>query len=387
MKTITLPRLGSTMAEGTIVAWRVKPGDSVSAGDVLYEVTTDKVNMEVEADYAGRVQAILVPEGQTVAVGTAVAVMEGEQWETLAGTVPPSDSVSLALAASGPSPKPRGVRASPAARRLARRWGVALETIVGSGPQGRIVRRDLEARRPSGGLAAKTEPTPSQVGDRSAPTVRTLKSPDRRAAIAQRMSEAARIPQVTLMARARMGPTVALYRGLKQNRSELGVSVVDFVLLAVARALGQHPDIHGWLIDGARQIPEQVDLGYAVDAPEGLVVVTLAGANRLTLAEIAARRRELTQKALEGRIAPDDVQRPSFTVSNLGMLGIEAFTPLLYPPQVGILGVGALTDAQSAEAADMTFSLTFDHRALDGAPAARFLQTVCRLLEIPALLL
>ncbi len=392
MNILRLPRLGTTMEEGTIVNWRVSPGATVEAGDVLYEVTTDKVNMEVEADHSGEIVELLVPEGTTVKVGESIAVVKGEEWQGQDGIresemaqnevnfqsvhservdVTPSATVSSIMSSS------LSLRASPAARRLARELGVNLHAIQGTGPRGRVTRRDIECI-PHKLTNTRKDTMPGNEGP-----VIAFTGP--RALAIRRLEESARIPQVTLHTSAKATELLEAHNTLRTAYTPASVSIIDFVLLAVCRALREHPKINGWFEDNGFRFSSQVDLGYAVDNGEGLYVVTIIEIEHLTLYQIAQKRRELTDHVLNHSLRPAHIQLPSFTVSNLGPLGVESFNPLLYPPQVGILGVGAITTCYDGPR--LSLDLTFDHRALDGAPAANVLKTIKKYVENPLLLL
>ena len=381
---VNMPRLGMTMAEGVLMEWRVRPGDAVQAGDVLYEVLTDKVNMEVEAEFGGQVVECLVPAGSTVAVGAPVLLVEDGEPDGGAAIVSgpenvgepvtePGDRVGMTVSGRsrrGPSePEAPRRRASPAARRLARERGVDLGTVVGSGPGGRIQRQDvLAASPPTAGLA---------VGD-------SLLEHDPflgpRAVIARRMSEAASIPQVTLTRTVEVSEPRAWRQDLRAVVPSL--SLVDFILLAVARVLARHPDLNCWVsAHGIRPFAD-VHLGYAVDAGRfGLLVPVIRNAHARGLDSLSQERRRLTDLVQKGRHARSDLEGATFTVTNLGPLGVEAFNPLLNPPGAGILGVGRVVDAPHG--ATLSLSLTFDHRAIDGAPAARVLAAIADFVEDP----
>ncbi len=387
---LKMPKLGSTMDEGTIVAWKVMPGDIVGAGDVLYEVTTDKVNMEVEAEKSLKVIKLLAQTGATVAVGANVALIETDE-PVLDLSLTQSEEVRLA---DSPSPQPvhkemlrgaqtfeespQAVRASPAARHLARKLGVDLQTLAGSGPRGRVTPMDVQNYHRN----HANEPLQSPAESPPIREPQPFMGP--RAIVAHRMTQSAQIPQVTLTMSADMTSVLSLRTQWKERGS--AVSVVDMVLLATARMLGEVPSLNGW-VEGAQFVAAPgVDLGYAVDVPhKGLYVVTVQEAHALRLEQIAQQRRLRTDRALKGTATLQDLGKPSFTISNLGPMGVETFNPLLMPPQVGILGLGAIYG--SHESPRMSLCLTFDHRVIDGAPAALALKRIKQFLEMPTLLL
>lgn len=392
MTSLKLPKLGSTMDEGMIVSWHVSPGDMVQAGDVLYEVTTDKVNMEVEADQPLKMIRLLAPVGATVMVGGEVALIETDDTIDMVDEESPSvqpaepsknqtDSTIAVNAANTAinSAEVSPVRASPASRHLARTLGIDLTTITGTGPRGRIIPADVEAKKIA--RADTTSEKRPQL-DYDQQITAGWKGP--RAVIAQRMSQSALIPQVTLTMAVNVRSVIAI-RAAWTARS-IKISMVDFVLLAVSRMLMNHPELNGWAENGLFTRSQGVHLGYAVDVPnKGLYVVTLQDTHTLPLVKIAAQRQERTTRVLNGQATLEDLGKPSFTVTNLGPMGVETFNPLLMPPQVGILGVGAICSTSAEDR--LMLSLTFDHRVIDGAPAARALKQVKELLEMPGLLL
>lgn len=387
---LKLPKLGSTMDEGMIVAWHVAPGDTVRTGDVLYEVTTDKVNMDVEADKPLTVVELLVPVGSSVAVGAEVALVETD--EDPAVDVPNLESWSRTDGGKGrvetfhDEPPKTGpvsirsldasmVRASPASRQLARQLGVDLNTVDGTGPRGRITPGDVTAHH----RAHAASPEIISHGP-ELPTA--WKGP--RAVVAQRMTQSAQIPQVTLTMAVDMRSAIAVRQQWVSQGTK--ISLIDLVLLAVARMLTRVPTLNGWAEHGQFVAASAVDLGYAIDVPnKGLYVVTLPAAQALTLEQIAEGRRLRTERVLHGKATLEDLGKPSFTVSNLGPMGVETFNPLLMPPQVGILGVGTVRSTPTEDR--LMLSLTFDHRVIDGAPAAGALKQVKEGLEFPGLLL
>ncbi|MDA8194888.1 MAG: dihydrolipoamide acetyltransferase family protein [Thermaerobacter sp.] len=394
MASLRLPKLGSTMDEGVIVAWKVGPGAHVEAGDVLYEVTTDKVNMEVEADFPCEVVRLLVAEGEAARVGQEVLEIKG------GGTAEAGPAAVPPPVRSGPGEHRMGpLRASPAARRQARARGIDLATVVGTGPRGRIIGRDVAGVKPSRAPESAKPAGPPASGP-ARQTVQRPPSPPRetpgsgafqpfrgvRLITAQRMTQSAQIPQVTLTAAVDMSHAVQAQKWFKTVKPDERVAITDFILLATVRAVARHPVINGWVEEAGFRPALHVDLGYAVDVSgDGLYVVCINAAEELGLRELAGRRRALTEAATSKRMRPDDLGFPSFTVSNLGMMGVESFNPLLNPPQAGILGIGAIVEQQGRPTVKL--SLTFDHRAVDGAPAASILQEIRLGLEQPLWLL
>lgn len=376
MAEIRLPKLGATMMEGTIVQWHVHEGDPISAGMVLYEVATDKANLEIEAEQDGTIQSIVVPEGETVPVGAVVARLTGAG----ADHALPDERDGEAPTAGTVQPH-RGVRASPATRQLARRLGVDLALISGTGPRGRVLREDVMRHAPGVDVQPQAAVTPVERVDVHAQTpapggsVEPFKG--MRQMIAQRMALAGTVPQVTLH-RTISAQQILDARSFLKSRIP-SLSVVDFVLRAAAMAVLYSPAINCWVSADGRQFFDHVNLGYAVDAAQGLVVPVIPGAERMSLRELSERRKQLTEKAVAGRLSPDDLTGATFTVTNLGPYGVEFFNPLINPPQAGILGVGAVRKQESS--ATLALSLTFDHRAIDGGDAARVLDNLAQACE------
>jgi len=393
---VKLPRLGQGMESGTIVKWLKGEGDRVEKGEPLYELDTDKVTQEVEAEASGVLLKIAVNEGE-VSVGRTIAVI-GEQGEEV--------SVSEAepeTAAKEPEPKeapapPQGngrpeesptiqptggrVKASPLARRIARERGIDLGSLRGTGPEGRIVAEDVE--RAEAGPAAAPAPVPAGELER-----RELTST--RKTIARRLTEAWQIPVFQLQASADMTRVNALVAKLREGGTK--ATVTDVLTKVCATALLRHREVNAQWTDDAILLFPTANVGIAVAAPLGLIVPVIRGAERLSLAEIAAARSGVVRRAREGKLQRADLEEGTFTISNLGMYRVEAFTAVLNPPQAAIVAVGAIeeravpVDGEITVRPMMTLTATFDHRAVDGAPAAEFLQSVKDLLEEPALML
>jgi pyruvate dehydrogenase E2 component (dihydrolipoamide acetyltransferase) len=393
---VKLPRLGQGMESGTIVKWLKSEGDRVEKGEPLYELDTDKVTQEVEAEASGVLLKIAVNEGE-VPVGRTIAVI-GEQGEEV--------SVSMAepeAAAEEPEPKeapapPQGngrpeesptiqptggrVKASPLARRIARERGVDLGSLRGTGPEGRIVAEDVE--RAEAAPAAVPAPVPTGEVER-----RELTST--RKTIARRLTEAWQIPVFQLQASADMTRVNALVAKIREGGTK--ATVTDVLTKVCATALLRHREVNAQWTDDAILIFPTANVGIAAATPQGLIVPVIHGAERLSLAEIAAARSDVVTRAREGKLQRADLEEGTFTISNLGMYRVEAFTAVLNPPQAAIVAVGAIeeravpVDGEITVRPMMTLTATFDHRAVDGAPAAEFLQSVKDLLEEPALML
>jgi pyruvate dehydrogenase E2 component (dihydrolipoamide acetyltransferase) len=392
---VIMPKFGLTMQDGTIQRYFKAPGESVRAGEPLYEVETEKVLYEVEAPASGTLAVALFPEGTTVECGAVVAVI-AESGEDLAAVgarygdgAGPRAGVPAAAAADDAGAR-RAV--SPVARKLAAELGVELARISGTGPGGRITREDVEraaipARSTSGANAAAPAvaeaaagagaPAPAAIGK---PHVRSVPMRGMRKTIADRMSQSLhQSAQLTITTEADVTAAVELRERLVR---QFDFTYSDLLIQAVARALMRHPRMNARLAEDAIVIMPQVNVGMAVALEDGLIVPVIAEADRRSLREIAASTRELGERARAGKLRLEEVSGGTFTITNLGTYGVDAFTPIINPGETGILGVGRIIEkpvihrGEIARRSMMTLSLTFDHRLIDGAPAAQFLQTV-----------
>jgi pyruvate dehydrogenase E2 component (dihydrolipoyllysine-residue acetyltransferase) len=389
---VKLPRLGQGMESGTIVKWLKSEGDEVEKGEPLYELDTDKVTQEVESDFAGTLLKIAIAEGE-VAVGKTIGVIgdEGEEFsiaepeaaEAVTEVKKPEPAAEPKPEPAAPAPARDGrVKASPLARRIARERGIDLSTVRSTGPEGRIVAEDVERAE----AAPAAAPAPVAVGDVERRELTSI-----RRTIARRLTEAWTIPVFNLQASADMTRANALVARLRE--AERKVTVTDLLVKVSAAALMEHREVNAEWTDEAILLHPSTNVGIAVAAPQGLVVPVIRSAERLRLDEISAARAELVGRAREGKLTRDDFEGGTFTISNLGMFQVESFTAVLNPPQAAIVAVGATEDRIVAVGGEpvvrpmMTVVATFDHRAVDGAPAAGFLQTLKELLEEPALAL
>ena len=403
---VKLPRLGQGMEAGTIVKWLKSEGDRVEKGEPLFEVDTDKATQEVEAEASGVLLKIAVESGE-VPVGETIAVI-GEAGETVAVEAPaeqpaaapaPPEPAVAEPAMSGGSrrdetvtthPQANGgdrVKASPLARRIARERGIQLEGIRGTGPDGRIVAEDVETRREEARPAAAAVPTTRHEGVEAVPLTRI------RATIARRLTQAWEVPAFQLTVSADMTLANELVERARELNPGVRVTVTDLLTKVSAMALARHRDVNVQFTEEAILRYPSANVGIAVAAPQGLVVPVIREAERLSLAETAARRTELVDRARNGKLAQADLEHGTFTISNLGMFGVDQFIAVLNPPQAAILAVGATTpqpvvkDGAIVPRPLMTMTLTVDHRAVDGAGAADFLRTLKTFVEEPALAL
>jgi pyruvate dehydrogenase E2 component (dihydrolipoamide acetyltransferase) len=420
---VEMIQLSPTMEEGKLVAWLKNEGDRVSTGDLIAEIETDKATMEMESFFDGTLLKILAPAGTSAKVGTHLAII-GEPGEDiaalLAGGAPKAaaaapaagapaaaaaDTGAGAAAETAPAADGERVRSSPVARKLAAEHGVDLRGLTGSGPAGRVVLRDVEAAvaagparpaAPAPAAAARPLPAPAPVAVTAADT-RVELSPMRKA-IARNLTAAWQAPSFTLTRSVAVDALMKMRADLNAQLAAGGqgvkVSVNDLVTRAVALALHQEPGMNV-AYDGDHLVKYgSVDIGMAVAVEGGLVTPVLRAAHTKSVVAIAAEARELATKARDRKLKPDDYVGSTFSISNLGMFGIDHFTAVLNPPAAGILAVGAVTkqpvvraDGSLGVGERMNVTLTADHRAVDGAVGAVWLQKLVALLENPLLLL
>ncbi len=406
---VILPKQGQSVETCAIIGWKKRVGDPVRSGEVICEVETDKASFEIESPADGTLLAIYYEAGSQVPVLTTIASIgkAGEKVEQPAAApaqaqaasqvaaqaaVPAARAPQAAAAVPGASGK---IAASPRAKALAAASSIPLLGIHGTGPGGRIIERDVKlavaAAKPQPAVAPRPAPMPQPAPAIPSGGVREIKITGVRKLIAERMlASLTTTAQLTLNSSADARSLQEFRSRFKESPEALGlqgVTINDMVLFAVSRALLQHGDVNAhFLGDTIRQFAD-VHLGFAVDTPRGLMVPVVRGAHALGLRAISREAARLAAACRESRITPDEMAGATFTVTNLGGLGVETFTPVLNPPQVGILGVGAIVP-RAVQGADgsMTFipqiglSLTINHQAVDGAPGARFLQTVAGLI-------
>ena len=388
---VVMPKFGLTMTEGTIQQWFKAEGDAITAGEALFEVETEKVLYEIEAPADGTVAKLLYPVEAVVGVGLPVAVLAeaGEgvaeiaaRYAAGAQAAPPPTATAQAEAApaaesAASAERPKRVPVTPAARKLAKEHGIDLDRVTGSGPRSRITREDVQKIIDGGGQSAPGA-TPAPPADETQP-LRGM-----RKVIAERMHQSLQgSAQLTITSEVDVSQLIDRRQAVRQ---EFGVTYTDFIVQACAHALRQHPRMNATLEDGTLRLNRGIHVGLAVALDEGLIVPVIRDTDRKSLEEIAREAKTLAEKARAGQLTLEDVSGGTFTVSNLGMYGVDEFTPILNTPQTGILGVGrivekpALYRGEIAKRSTMVLSLTFDHRVIDGAPAGAFLQTVADLL-------
>ena len=390
---VVMPKFGLTMTEGTIQQWFKSEGDAIKTGAALFEVETEKVLYEVEAPADGTVAKLLYAVEAVVGVGLPVAVIAeaGEEVAEVAARY--ADAPAAAPAAAPPEPAPAATSApaaaaqekrgrvpvTPAARKLAKEHGVDLSGVTGTGPRGRITREDVQKIIDSGGQAA---PPPAPAAAPAAAEDMPLRG--MRKVIAERMQQSLQgSAQLTISTEV---DVTQLIDRRQQVRQEFNVTYTDFIVQACAHALRQHPRMNAHLEGDIIRANTDIHVGLAVALDEGLIVPVVRDADKKSLKDIAAEAKTLAEKARASQLKLEEVSGGTFTVSNLGMYGVDAFTPIINAPQSGILGVGRIVEKPVIHRGEVTrrsmmvLSLTFDHRVIDGAPAGAFLQTVADLL-------
>jgi len=428
---VFMEALSPTMEEGRLLTWLKKEGDSINEGDLLAEVETDKATMELVARGSGKLQKVLLGEGETTNVGTLIAVIaeDGEDISGLVGSAAPAAAAAPVPAAAEAAPAPAAapeaarpaeasaaapaapaadagdgrLRASPVARRIAKDGGVELGSVSGSGPGGRIIKRDVEAALSAAPAAAPTQEAAAPADEAPAVAAATATGEYRdiplsqmRKTIAKRLTQSiGPIPHFFLTVEIDMTEAGAFREKLNKRLAKEGtkVSPNDLVIKAVAASLRKHPWVNSaWTGEVIRQY-DAVHIGVAVAVEDGLITPVIRDADRKGIAEISAEVKELAGRARDKKLKPDEYTGATFSISNLGMFGISEFTAVINPPEAAILAVGGIEDqvvAVDGEVAirpRMKVTLSCDHRVIDGATAAKFLQTLKQYLEEPVLIL
>jgi len=423
---VKLPRLGQGMESGTIVRWLKSEGDKVEKGEPLYELDTEKVTQEVEADAGGVLLKILAQEGQEIEVGKAIAVI-GEEGEEVpeaeaeaeeptkvteeepreegepapqrederergreAGAEEPKEAVGAGHAPPAERAPARAdggrLKASPLARRIAKERGVDLKALRGTGPEGRIVAEDVERAGAAPGVGAPAA-APGQV--------EVVQLTRMRQTIARRLTEAWKAPHFQIAMSADMRASIRLREALVARTKEEGVrpTYSDILTKVCALILMRHRAVNAHFADGETRLFPTANIGIAVAIPDGLIVPVIPSCELKTIAEIAQARADVVERARGGKLQNADLENGTFTISNLGMYGVERFIAVLNPPQAAILAVGAIEERAVVSEGEvvaqprMELTLSCDHRAVDGATASQFLGDVKAFLEEPGLAL
>jgi len=360
---VLMPRLSLTMKEGTVVQWFKKEGDTVNKGEPLVEVLTEKVTYDIEAPVAGVLRKILALEGVEIPVAEVLGVITALD-----------EQITEEIAAETPKKELEEERilASPAAKRLAKEYGIDIAQVRGSGPEGRIVEEDV-----------KKFAEQSKVGPRV------------REAIPLTGIRKTAAERVTLSAKTAPHSTITMevdMTNASRFREEKQVSYTDILVKAVAKALAEHRIVNSTLVGEQIKVFEDINVGVAVATEKGLVVPVAHNADKKSLKEIASTLNDLVEKARASKLSKEELTGGTFTITNLGMFGVEIFTPIINPPETAILGVGKVTEKPAVVNKEITvkpmmyLSLSYDHRVIDGAPAAQFLQKVKQYLENPHVL-
>ncbi len=419
---VIMPRQGQSVESCIITSWSKKVGDEVKEGDILFSYETDKSSFDEAAAVSGTVLAILKGEGDEVPCLENVCIngnpgedisafAAGAPTEKAASPAAPAEAEAKVLPASATvkSEETDRLFASPRARALAEKAGVPVEAATATGPDGRIIERDVMTLLDKGYTKAEAAPAEAQAPVRetvpaasapapaAGPAYEDIKLSNVRKVIARSMHDSlANGAQLTLNA-SFDATAIQQYRAfVKADGEKLGLANItlnDIVVFAAARTLEDFKDLNAHFLDDRIRVFADVHMGIAVDTERGLLVPTVANANKMSLNELAAASKSIISEAKGGHISPDKLSGASFTVTNLGSFGIESFTPVINPPQVAILGVCGITtrvreeEGRLAAYPAMGLSLTIDHRAVDGAPGAKFLKALCRNLENFSLLL
>ncbi|HEU4507814.1 MAG TPA: pyruvate dehydrogenase complex dihydrolipoamide acetyltransferase [Pyrinomonadaceae bacterium] len=437
---VIMPKLSPTMEEGQISRWLKKEGDKVSMGEPLAEIDTDKATMEMQALANGVLRKILINEGQSAPLGELIAVI-GEPDEDIASVLaeapaagaapapkqeqpapkqeeqpappppaPPAQAKAAAATGSAPQPQPSNVDGrqpqaaaaasgrmivSPLAARMAADAGIDLRSLQGSGPGGRIVKRDIEAAisQPKPAPAPAQFPRavePGQFQQAAASPYRDEPASEIRKVIARRLvTSLGPVPHFFLTTDIEMDRAAEMRKGINALDPDLKISINDIVIKVTAAALMQHPEVNASFQDKFVRYYEQADIGVAVAIEDGLITPVVRAANQKSLSQIAAEVRELAERARSRKLKPEEYTGATFSISNLGMFGIDEFTAVINPPEGAILAVGAMTakpvvrDNEIVIRQMMRVTMSCDHRVIDGATGAKFLQTFKKILENP----
>ena len=413
---VRMPKLGMEMENGELLEWKVDVGDPIEPEQVIAEIESEKTVAEVEAREDGVLRSTALDPGEPVDVGTPMGIVAGpdEDVSDLTAEVA-SETGDAGVRASGgtddavgegsgdESREPgetsgspatgasddRDVRASPRAKQRAEELGVDLRSVEGTGPQGAITADDVEAADVRG-TDAPSEAEEDTAGETAGPTVLEERElGEMRRTIAERLGESYReAVHVTLHRDVRVDELLEA-TDVADDALETDVSVTDLLLMALSETLAEHPEFNATYEDGTHRLYAEQNVGVAVDVPEGLVAPVLRGLDGRSLPDLAESRREMTERTLDGEYSMADLQDGTFTVTNLGVLGVDSFDPVVNPPQVAILGVDRIRERPTAVDGEVTvaswmgFDLSFDHRVVDGADAARFLGTFAHHVENP----
>jgi pyruvate dehydrogenase E2 component (dihydrolipoamide acetyltransferase) len=391
---IEMPALSSTMKKGKVVKWCKMEGDAVEKGEILYEVETDKVNVEVESLTSGFLRKILVAEGIEVPIKTPIAVITESMDEDISSVVEAGPAPEVAPPKEEPEEKTEikkkekkisKLKISPLARRMAEEKGIDPQTLKGTGPGGRITKEDVEKALEEGAQVSAMEARPVIEGE-------DIELSKMRRVIAQRLQESkVNAPHFYVDVTVDATAMTQLKEALEKNTKEEGIKVSfnDILIKILSKALQEFPMVNATFLGDHMRVYGAINIGVAVAVEEGLVVPVLRNADQKPISEISREVAELAGKARNKKLLPDEYQRGTFTITNLGMFGVESFHAIINPPESGILAVSAITpkpvvvDGEIVVRSCLKLSLTVDHRLVDGAVAARFLARIKELVEAP----
>jgi pyruvate dehydrogenase E2 component (dihydrolipoamide acetyltransferase) len=414
---VVMPKLSDTMEEGKILRWLKQEGDKVETGQTLAEVETDKATVEMEAYTNGTIRKLVAAPGDTIKIGALIAVIGGpdEDISSLLDAAPSPETKAAAVPAPRPVPTPRpaaaaprpsaaptpraaapaaahdagsrALRASPLALRMAAEAGIDLNALQGSGPQGRVIKRDIEAAVAAKATSAQASSTPAApIGD-----VQEIELSSMRRTIAKRLVQSkAPVPHFYLTVDVAADRLWEAYRALKAL--DYPVSLNDVIIKACASALKRHPEINASFAGDHVKQYSRVHIGLAVALEDGLITPVIRDADSKPLIDIGAEARELAERARSRRLQPQEYTGATFSISNLGMMGIEEFSAIINPPEAAILAVGSVREVPVVEGGEvkvgrrMKMTLSVDHRVADGAQGARFMATLKGMLENPLLI-
>lgn len=408
MAEVIMPKMGDAMMEGKVLEWKKRPGDPVAKGEPLATIETDKVNVDIEAEESGVLLQILVPAGETAAVGANIAMI-GAPGQQVAAPPAPSPAARPAPAPTSPAPSPNPparaatppapsadagsrVKASPLARNLAAEHGIDLAAVRGTGPDGRITKEDIEAliavSPPATARPAPVAPPVSAAGEFDAVPLTKM-----RQTIGRRLSQSTQqAPHFYVTMEVEMDAAFRARQQVNTTLSGQKVSVNDLVVKAAALALVKYPNLNSALVENTIHRYRRINVAIAVSLPEGLIAPVIHDVDRLTLGDLAAKAHDLAERARAGHLRAEDYDGGTFTVSNLGGFGdVDSFSAIINPPHAAILAVGkampraVVRNGQIVAATTMKITLSADHRVTDGAEAAQYMQEVKRLLETPDL--
>ena len=383
---IVMPKLGLTMKEGIVTRWFKNEGDPVRIGEPVVEVMTKKITYKIESAAEGALLKVVAPKGKTLPIGGLLGVI-GSPDENISDLLMPAPESPAASVTAGAAPSREAVKISPAARKLAEENGVDYARLVGTGPEGRITREDVQKAIAQGVGPAK-EPFPAD----ERPVLKVLPYEGMRKAIGDHMSRSwAVAPKVTHHVEVEISALLALRGSVNSDLKEKDkVSLTDFLVKAAARALEMRPEVNSTLEGEEIKVLRDINIGVAIALENGLIVPVLKNANQKSLSAVSQELKKLVKRAKRNKLEPDEMAGGTFTITNVGAYGsVDWFTPIINQPESAVLGVGrvvekpVVVDGQIAIRPTMGLSLSFDHRVIDGGPAAEFLAVLIGLIEKP----